>query len=105
MAPDKPDHGRVRRGSVLTLYPTVDLGIGLRQQVLERRHVGIVETAKHGVGEPAEHEIHFLGATMMRTIKRAFYPGLWCCHGMICADGLWMSELMNARRWPDDPMP
>ena len=105
MTPDEPDHGRKRRGSLLTLYPTVDLRIRQRQQLLKRLDPGIAQTAEFSIGELPEHQIHFLRAAMMRTIEGAFYPGLDSCHGEVCADGLWMSELMNARRWPDDPKP
>lgn len=105
MAPYEPDHGRQRRGGLLTLNPTVDLRIGQPEQLLECHQTRIVETAKFRFGETPENQIQFLRAAMMRTIKRAFYPGLYSCHGEICADGLWMSEPTNARRWPDDPQP
>lgn len=87
MAPDEPNHGRERGGSLLPLDPTVDFRIGQRQQFLECRDAGTVETPELGIGKPPKHEIHFLRAAMMRTIKRAFYPGLDRCHGEICADG------------------
>ena len=97
MAPDEPDHGRQGEGSLLTLYPAVDLGIGQREQFLECRQIGVVEPAKFRIRETPEYQIQFLRAAMMRTISRAFYPGLDSCHGEICADGLWMSELADAR--------
>jgi hypothetical protein len=86
MAPDEPDHGRERRGTFRTLYPTVDFGVGQREQFLECNETRIVKTGELRIGETSKDEIHFLRAAMMRTIERAFHPGLKCCHGDDCAD-------------------
>ena len=83
MAPDERDQGRKRRGACSPFIQRSISGSGSASSFLEQRQAALSKCRKLRVGETPEHQIHFLRAAMMRTVKRAFHAGLDGCHGKI----------------------